>query len=238
NIVYELLESGRDAELMLFLFDMVVEEIKDKKFATRTMVDKFKDLKISKSSVAFFRQKKDKFLKAFKTHISNYAKKQSGQKMEAKRKKPTPTKPIPKEPIKNNQNKTGQEMGKVRTSTNSTNISKDNNNNIVLTIEERIKQNILTPKLLSILTENFNYIKKDIVHIMNDRQSFDVFAIEFYDYIYPYKKTNDIKKIWYVNSFKEKIGEKDFRTIENIRNFFEYKEFQMAQMEIKRRNLN
>ncbi|MEA3314663.1 MAG: hypothetical protein U9Q30_02240 [Campylobacterota bacterium] len=68
---------------------------------------------------------------------------------------------------------------------------------------------------------------------MNSQESFYIFAIEFYDYIYPNKKISDIKKIWYVNSFKDKILNKDYRTIENIKNFYENKQMHLAYVEIQ-----
>lgn len=67
------------------------------------------------------------------------------------------------------------------------------------------------------------YIKVFLDEILNDSISFEVFAIEFYEYIYPRKKTSMQQKIWYGNKVKKSILEKDIKTYANIKTFLEDK---------------
>ncbi len=65
--------------------------------------------------------------------------------------------------------------------------------------------------------EYLKYIKK----ILNDDIAFEVFSIEFYDFIYPKNKKSNPSKIWYGNKIKENILKGDKQTIENISKFIE-----------------
>lgn len=228
DIVYRLLDEGRDAELILFLYDTVVQEIKGRKFATRTMVDKIRNATISKSSVALYRKEKVEFEEAFQEHTNKYKKyrktpsKPKPKPTSAPKAEPTPP-PTPKQPTP-----------KPKKRTTNTKYSEDKDE--PMSISNRIKNNILNSHLLNVLRTNYEYVKRYIVDIMNSQESFDMFALEFYDFLYPNKKISSIRKIWYVSSFKDKILNKDYRTIENIKNFYEHKDMHLAYIHIQNQN--
>lgn len=217
DIVYRLLDDGRDAELILFLLDTVIQEIKGRKFAVRTMVDKIKNATISKSSVSVYRKEKLEFEEAFHEHTNTYRK----YRKSTSKPKPKPTAAPKREESPAPDAKATPQKPKAKPKKEDI---PNTDTNKPMSITYRIKNNILDSRLLSRLNENFNYIKKEVVDFMNSQLSFDVFAIQFYDYLYPRKKISDIRKIWYVNSFKDKILAKDYRTIENIKNFYEDKD--------------
>ncbi|MEA3314662.1 MAG: hypothetical protein U9Q30_02235, partial [Campylobacterota bacterium] len=56
----------------LFLMDTVIQEIKGRKFAIRTMVDKIRNATISRSSVALYRKEKVEFEEEFQDYTNNY----------------------------------------------------------------------------------------------------------------------------------------------------------------------
>ena len=66
--------------------------------------------------------------------------------------------------------------------------------------------------------EYLKYIK----NILSDDTRYEVFSIEFYDFIYPKNKKSNQQKIWYGNKIKENILEKEKQTIENISKFVEF----------------
>ncbi len=66
--------------------------------------------------------------------------------------------------------------------------------------------------------EDLKYIK----NILSDDIRYEVFSIEFYDFIYPKNKKSNQQKIWYGNKIKKNILEEEKQTIENISKFVEF----------------
>ena len=68
--------------------------------------------------------------------------------------------------------------------------------------------------------EDLKYIK----NILSDDIRYEVFSIEFYDFIYPKNRKSNQQKIWYGNKIKENILQEDTQTLENIYKFIEHQE--------------
>ena len=68
--------------------------------------------------------------------------------------------------------------------------------------------------------EHLKYIK----NILNDDLEYEIFALEFYDFIYPRNKKSNQQKIFYGNKVKENILKSDLKTLANINKFVEYQE--------------
>ena len=84
--------------------------------------------------------------------------------------------------------------------------------------------------LESSLEEKEEYIKY-IKKILNSKIEYEIFAIEFYNYIYPKNKKANQQKIFYGNKVKENIQKSDTKTIDNIKNFLEYQDLQKFELE-------
>lgn len=85
------------------------------------------------------------------------------------------------------------------------------------------------PPLPKIDNTNIHYPKEEekeeyLKNILSDDVSYEVFSIEFYDFIYPKNKKSNQQKIWYGNKIKENILEEEKQTIENISKFVEFQD--------------
>ena len=86
-------------------------------------------------------------------------------------------------------------------------------------------QNPQCGHLESSIEEKEEY-KKYIKKILNSKLEYEIFALEFYDYIYPKNKKANQQKIFYGNKVKENIQKSDIQTMDNIKNFLEYQELE------------
>ena len=77
--------------------------------------------------------------------------------------------------------------------------------------------------------------KKYIKKISSSEIEYEIFALEFYDYIYPNNKKANQQKIFYGNKVKENIQKSDIQTMENIKNFLEYQELEKFKYEQHRK---
>ena len=74
--------------------------------------------------------------------------------------------------------------------------------------------------------ENLKYIKTFLDKILADDVAYEVFALDFYDYIYPNNKKSLQQKVWYGNAIKSNILEQDISTLKNIKSFLEIQEME------------
>jgi len=95
-------------------------------------------------------------------------------------------------------------------------------NSVQTMLEHRTNGSELTYNNITYIEEEEKeeYLKY-IKNILKDDVNYEVFSIEFYDFIYPKNKKANQQKIWYGNKIKESILQGDKQTVENISKFIE-----------------
>ncbi len=209
NYINELLNSGDTIKAMVFMLDIMTQKLRGKKFATRTIEKEIKEASISRATISRYRKEFAQFLTIFDAAQDSPVKKTMRQKRDTSetkaRQKQTLTKPINKADTETSKSLDIPEMRQGCA-----------NSETIIKIKIKIK----------ILKEEEEEIYQHLHDIYFDEIAFEVFALDFYDYIYPSNEKPNQQKIWFGNRVRNEILELDSRTIQNVRGYVEFKEQQ------------
>lgn len=209
DYINEMLNNGETTKAMIFMLDLMTQKLRGKKFATRTIEKEIKESSISIATVSRYRKEFAQFMTVFDatqdSSVQKSVKQNSNKSVTPVKQKQSKVKPTTKVVIDN------QKVSNV------TNVKQECNSDETI---NKIKNKI------NILKEEEEEVFSSIGQIFFNNIILENFSIEFYDYIYPDKNTPMQQKLWFGNTVKDKLLDREIQTMQNVKNFIEFEEQQ------------